>query len=50
MTIATDTGYEHLRHEMNWNQLTPMRYPQLIVQVATEYDVVEAVRFARTHG
>jgi FAD/FMN-containing dehydrogenase len=50
VTIATDTGYEQLRHEMNWNQLTPMRYPKLIVQVATEHDVVEAVRFARTHG
>jgi FAD/FMN-containing dehydrogenase len=50
VTGATDAGYEQLRREMNWNQLTPMRYPQLIVQVATEHDVVEAVRFARTHG
>ena len=49
VTTATDAGYEQLRREMNWNQLTPMRYPQLIVQVATEADVVEAVRFARTH-
>jgi FAD/FMN-containing dehydrogenase len=50
VTIATDTGYEQLRCEMNWNQLTPPRYPQLIVQVASERDVVKAVRFARTHG
>ena len=50
VTATTDAGYERVRREMNWNQLTPMRYPQLIVQVATEYDVVEAVRFARTHG
>lgn len=49
VTAATDVGYEQLRREMNWNQLTPMRYPQLIVQVATEQDVVEAVRFARTY-
>ncbi|MEP6933093.1 MAG: FAD-binding oxidoreductase [Nitrospirota bacterium] len=49
VTTATDAGYEPLRRAMNWNQLTPMRYPQLIVQVATESDVVEAVRFARTH-
>ena len=33
VTAATDAGYERLRCEMNWNQLTPMRYPQLIVQV-----------------
>ena len=49
VTTATDAGYEQLRREMNWNQLTPMRYPQLIVQVATEQDVIESVRFARTH-
>ena len=50
VTTATDAGYEQLRCEMSWNQLTPTRYPQLVVQVATEKDVVEAVRFARTHG
>lgn len=49
VTTATDTGYENLRREIIWNQLTPTRYPQLVVQVATEHDVVEAVRFARTH-
>jgi FAD/FMN-containing dehydrogenase len=50
VTSATDAGYEHLRREMSWNQLTPARYPQLVAQVATEHDVVEAVRFARAHG
>jgi hypothetical protein len=49
VTGATGPGYERLRRDMSWNQLTPMRSPQLIVQVATEHDVVEAVRFARTH-
>lgn len=49
VTTATDAGYENLRREITWNQLTPTRYPQLVVQVATEHDVVEAVRFARAH-
>src|SRR5262249_8313396 len=49
VTTATAAGYDQLRRELLWNQLTPARYPQLIVQVATEQDVVEAVRFARTH-
>src|SRR5580704_14312307 len=35
--------------EQNWNQLRPERYPDLIVQVASDLDVVEAVRFARDH-
>jgi FAD/FMN-containing dehydrogenase len=48
-TAATDLGYEDLRRALIWNQLTPARYPQIVVQVATEQDVVEAVRFARTH-
>ncbi|GJL84128.1 MAG: oxidoreductase [marine bacterium B5-7] len=47
VTVATDAGYEDLRRELIWNQLTPMRYPQVVVQVASEQDVVEAVRFAR---
>jgi FAD/FMN-containing dehydrogenase len=50
VTGATDDGYEQLRREMSWNQLTPARYPRLIVQASSEQDVVEAVRFARTHG
>ncbi|HNP31127.1 MAG TPA: FAD-binding oxidoreductase [Nitrospirales bacterium] len=48
VTVATDAGYEQLRRSLIWNQLTPMRYPQVVVQVAGEQDVVEAVRFART--
>lgn len=50
VTNATDVGYEQLRREMIWNQLMPTRRPQLVVQVATELDVVESIRFARTHG
>ena len=50
VTVATDAGYEQLRRSLVWNQLTPTRYPQVVVQVATEKDVVEAVRFARTQN
>ncbi|MDR4460190.1 MAG: FAD-binding oxidoreductase [Nitrospirales bacterium] len=46
MTTSTDAGYEELRCGMIWNRLTPSRYPQVVVQVANEHDVVEAVRFA----
>lgn len=46
---STDAGYENLRHESVWNRLTPARYPQMVVQVATEQDIVEAVRFARAN-
>ena len=49
VTRATDDGYEQLRRAMTWNQLTPARYPELIVQAATEQDVVEAVRFAHAN-
>ena len=31
----------------NWNQLRPERYPDLIIQVSSDLDVVEAVKFAR---
>jgi len=50
VTTTTDAGYENLRCELIWNQLTPARYPQMVVQVATEQDVVETVRFARATG
>ena len=50
VTTTTDAGYENLRCELIWNQLTPARYPQMVVQVATEQDVVKTVRFARATG
>src|SRR5688572_2788484 len=49
VTVATDAGYEDLRRSLVWNQLTPARYPQVVVQVASEQDVVEAIHYARTH-
>lgn len=48
VVTVTDDEYEHLRR-FGWNQMTPKRYPRLIVQVANEQDVVEAVHFARTN-
>jgi FAD/FMN-containing dehydrogenase len=36
--------------ENNWNQLRPERYPDIIVQVSSDLDVVEAVGFARETG
>ncbi len=50
VTTATDPWYEDLRRSLIWNQLTPGRYPQAVVQVASEQDVIEAVRFARAQN
>ncbi len=50
VTTSTDAVYENVRRGITWNQLTPARYPRLIMQAATEQDVVEAVLFARAHG
>ncbi|MBV8771105.1 MAG: FAD-binding oxidoreductase [Deltaproteobacteria bacterium] len=50
ITTSDDSHYDRLRRSMVWNQLVPQRRPHIIVQVANENAVVEAVRFARTHG
>jgi FAD/FMN-containing dehydrogenase len=50
VTHRGDAGYEGLRHELVWNGRKPARRPEVIVQVAGEADVVEAVRFARAGG
>jgi FAD/FMN-containing dehydrogenase len=42
-----DDGYEEARSATVWNARTPERYPDLVVQAATEDDVVRAVRLAR---
>ncbi len=41
-----DEAYAAIR-EADWNQLRPDRFPDLIVQAASDHDVVEAIRFAR---
>jgi FAD/FMN-containing dehydrogenase len=50
VTAASHAGYEALRRGMIWNQLTPTRYPRVVVQVAHESDVIETVRFAPTQN
>jgi FAD/FMN-containing dehydrogenase len=42
-----DPDYERARCAPGWNEIKPERYPDLIVQVASEDDVIEAVNFAR---
>src|SRR5688500_15453286 len=49
VTHANDPAYEELRRSLTWNELKPERYPHAIVQVASERDVVETVRFARSN-
>jgi FAD/FMN-containing dehydrogenase len=42
-----DPDYEQARRAPGWNGIKPERYPDLIVQVASEDDVIETVNFAR---
>ena len=42
-----DPDYEQARRAPGWNEIKPERYPERIVQVASEDDVIEAVNFAR---
>ena len=43
-------GYEDVRQAAAWQYRKPDRYPDLIVRVKDENDVVAAVRYAREHG
>lgn len=45
-----DNGYEDARCAAVWNARTPERFPDLIVQAASEDGVVRAVRLARAEG
>ncbi|WP_405603489.1 FAD-binding oxidoreductase [Streptomyces sp. NBC_01410] len=45
-----DPGYESTRRDILWNGLKPHRFPELIVRVASERDVPEAVALARSEG
>ena len=45
-----DTGYEDARRATMWNAFVPDRFPDVIVQAATEDDAVRAVRLARDEG
>ncbi|MET7761513.1 FAD-binding protein [Streptomyces sp. NPDC005393] len=45
-----DAGYESLWASMLWNGLKPARFPDVIVLAASERDVPEAVRLARSRS
>lgn len=45
-----EPGYEAARRATVWNDRTPERFPDLIVQAASEEDVVAAVLAARDEG
>jgi FAD/FMN-containing dehydrogenase len=45
-----DAGYEEARRATVWNGRRPTRYPDLIVQAASEEDPVKAVRLAAGNG
>jgi FAD/FMN-containing dehydrogenase len=45
-----EAAYEEARRGAMWNARTPARFPDLIVQAASEEDVVRAVRLARNEG
>ena len=45
-----EDGHEDARRAAVWNARTPDRFPDLIVQAASEDDVVLAVRMARDQG
>ena len=44
-----EPGYEEARRATVWNARLPDRYPDLVVQAASERDVVAAVRHAAAH-
>jgi FAD/FMN-containing dehydrogenase len=45
-----DDGYEAARRATVWNARLPDRFPDIVVQAATDADVVAAVRHARAEG
>ena len=45
-----DEGYEAARQAAVWHRRKPDRYPDVIVRVNNEQDVVKAVRLAREQG
>lgn len=48
--FSTDAAYPQARRDVVWPQNTPGRYPRMIVQAASQNDVVQAVKFARAAG
>jgi FAD/FMN-containing dehydrogenase len=46
----TDADYEATRRRMVWNERIPERFPDVIVSVTCDADVIEAVKLARSRG
>jgi FAD/FMN-containing dehydrogenase len=46
----TDADYEATRRRMVWNERIPERFPDVIVSVTSDADVIEAVKLARLRG
>ncbi len=46
---ANDEKYEIYRLALVWQMFKPRRYPAIIVQAASETDVIRTVKFARQH-
>ena len=46
----SDPDFQPILSGLLWNQLQPKRYPDVIVQVNDEQDVVQAVKFASANG
>ncbi len=46
----SDADFQLIQSGLLWNQLQPRRYPEVIVQVDHEQDVVQAVKFAAANG
>jgi FAD/FMN-containing dehydrogenase len=44
----TDADYEATRRRMVWNERIPERFPDVIVSVTSDADVIEAVKLARS--
>jgi FAD/FMN-containing dehydrogenase len=46
----TDAEHEATRRRMVWQKRIPDRFPKVIVTVASDADVIEAVKLARSRG
>jgi FAD/FMN-containing dehydrogenase len=46
----SDPNFQLILGGLLWNQLPPKRYPDVIVQVNDEQDVVQAVKFTSANG
>ena len=45
-----DANYEATRRRMVWNERIPQRFPDVIVSVTSDSNVIEAVKLARSLG